>query len=202
MNMNDVNDEYEWIVGDSPLRGFRSSTTWEVLRPREEAKDWVDVVWFKGGIPKLAFTMWIANYDRLPTRSRLAAWGLAISPTCPFCSDFDETRDHLMLSCTYSYEVWREVLLRCHPPSTMFTTWSELLSWIRSSPSKKLTLLRKLAVQTVIFNLWKQRNNLIHNQTSIPPATVFHSVDKQLRNIISARRIRKPFNALMSMWLR
>ncbi|XP_033135130.1 uncharacterized protein LOC117128000 [Brassica rapa] len=198
----DVNDDYEWIAGDSPLHSFRSSTTWEVLRPREELKDWVDVVWFKGGIPKHAFTMWVANYDRLPTRSRLAAWGISISPACPFCSGYDETRDHLMLSCVYSIDVWREVLLRCQPPPTMFTTWSELLSWIRSSPSNRLTLLRKLAVQTVIFTLWKQRNNLVHNQTSIPAATVFHSVDKQLRNIISARRKRKSFKALMAMWLR
>lgn len=114
----DVNDEYEWIAGDSPLRNFRSVTTWEVLRPREEVKDWVDVVWFKGCIPKHAFTMWVTNYDRLPTRSILAAWGLPVSPTCPMCSSFDETRYHLMLSCGYIKDVWREVLRRCQPPST------------------------------------------------------------------------------------
>lgn len=152
-----VNDEYEWIAGDSQLRIFRSATTWEVLRPREDVKDWVDVVWFKGYIPKHAFTMWVANYDRLSTRSRLVAWGVPISPLCPLCSTYDETRDHLMLPCNYSREVWREVLHRCQPPSIMFTTWAELLSWIRSSQSKRLTLLRKLAVQTVIFHLWKQK---------------------------------------------
>ncbi|XP_018464335.1 uncharacterized protein LOC108835601 [Raphanus sativus] len=150
-----VVDKVEWLAADFLSRIFRSSTTWEVLRPREEVKDWVDIVWFKGGIPKLAFTMWIANYNRLPTRSRLAAWGLPISSDCPFCSRYEETRDHLMLSCPYSTAVWQEVLRRCHPPSSMFTSWSELLSWVRSSPSKKLTLLRKLAVQAVIFNIWK-----------------------------------------------
>ncbi|XP_013601738.1 PREDICTED: uncharacterized protein LOC106309229 [Brassica oleracea var. oleracea] len=152
-----VNDEYEWIAGDSQLRIFRSATTWEVLRPREDVKDWVDVVWFKGCIPKHAFIMWVANYDRLSTRSRLVAWVVPISPLCPLCSTYDETRDHLMLPCNYSREVWREVLHRCQPPSIMFTTWAELLSWIRSSQSKRLTLLRKLAVQTVIFHLWKQK---------------------------------------------
>ena len=197
-----VNDEYEWIAGDSQLRIFRSATTWEVLRPREDVKHWVDVVWFKGCIPKHAFTMWVANYDRLPTRSRLAAWGVPLSPLCPLCSIYDETRDHLMLSCNYSREVWREVLHRCQPPSTMFTTWAELLSWIRSSQSKTLTLLRKLAVQTVIFHLWKQRNNLVHNQSTLPAPAVFYGIDKELRNIISARRVRKRFRNLMVMWLR
>ncbi|XP_048613377.1 uncharacterized protein LOC125587214 [Brassica napus] len=137
-----------------------SSTTWEVLMSRQQIKNWVDVVWFKGAIPKHSFTMWIVNYDRLPTRSRLAAWGLPVSPSCPFYSNFEEMRDHLMLSCEYIQEVWREVLLRCQPPNTMFVDWSELLSWIRAASSSKLSLLRKLAVQTVIYHLWKQRNNL------------------------------------------
>ncbi|KAF2616130.1 hypothetical protein F2Q70_00013044 [Brassica cretica] len=84
----------------------------------------------------------------------------------------------------------------------MFMNWSELLSWIRASPSRKLTLLRKLATQTVVFHLWKQRNNLIHNQTSNPPASFFYGIDKELRNIISGRRLRKPFRSLMMLWLR
>lgn len=198
---HDVNDVFEWVAGDSPLRVFRSSTTWEVLRPRQEKKDWVDAVLFKGAVPKHCFTMWVANYDRLPTRSRFAGWGMLLSAECAFCSRFDETRDHLMLTCEYSNQVWKAVLLKCQSPSTQLTNWSELLSWIRASPSKKLTLLRKLATQTTIFHLWKQRNNLMHNQTSIPPESVFYGIDKDMRNIISARRLSKHFHSLMAMWL-
>ena len=121
----------------------------------------------KGVIPKLSFTMWTANYDRLPTRARLAAWGMAISPLCPFCSNYEESRDHLFLGCEYSKEVWGGVFARCHPPSHTFTNWAELLSWIRGAPPQ-LILLRKLATQSTVYHLWKQRNNLIHNQISIP----------------------------------
>ena len=198
----DAVDEYEWVASDISLHTFRSSVTWETLRPREEVKDWLDVVWFKGAIPKLSFTMWIANYDRLPTRSRLAAWGMQISPACPFCSCHDETRDHLLLACRYSQDVWREVFHCCLSPTATITNWSELLSWIRSASSCSLNLLRKLATQSVIYHLWKQRNNLVHNQESITPTTVFRGIDKEIKNIISARRLRKRFRHLMSMWLR
>ena len=61
---------------------------------------------------------------------------------------------------------------------------------------------RKLAVQAFVFHLWKQRNNLIHNQTSRTAASVFHDIDKEMRNLISARRKRKHFQSLMIMWLR
>ncbi|XP_018460961.2 uncharacterized protein LOC108831963 [Raphanus sativus] len=193
----DVDDKYVWVAGDSNCFDFRSSSTWDVLRPRQDIKNWVDVVWFKGAIPKHSFNMWIANYDRMPTRSRLVAWGLPISAACPLCSNFDETRDHLLLSCAYSLAIWREVFSRCQPPVGAFTNWSELLSWIRAATSRRLSLLRKIATQAVVYHIWKQRNNMVHNQQLIPPATVFNNIDKEIRNIISARRRRKLFDSLM-----
>ncbi|KAF8087894.1 hypothetical protein N665_0564s0029 [Sinapis alba] len=198
----DIIDMFEWIAGDSPLCTFRSSSTWEVLRPREEPKDWVDVVWFKGSVPKFAFTMWVANYDRLPTRSRLAAWEIPISADCPSCPTVPETRDHIFLSCDYSFEVWREVMSRCDAPPLRFSDWSELLSWIRAATSVELKLLRKLATHTVIYHLWKQRNNRIHNHVIVPASYVFHSINREMKAIISARRLKKQFHTLMAFWLR
>ncbi|XP_033139875.1 uncharacterized protein LOC117131710 [Brassica rapa] len=198
----DIDDDYVWIAGDSPVREFRASTTWEVMRPREQAKDWVDVIWFKGAVPKHAFTMWVACWDRLPTRERLVSWGMHIAITCPLCSRVPETRDHMLLSCDYSTDVWKEVFIRCLPPSTILTTWAELLSWIRNAGTADLKLLRKVATQAAVFHLWKQRNNVVHNQISIPAATVFVGLDREVRNIISAKRKRKQFSSLMSLWLR
>ncbi|RID52601.1 hypothetical protein BRARA_G00053 [Brassica rapa] len=60
----------------------------------------------------------------------------------------------------------------------------------------------ELATQVVIFHLWKQRNNLIHYHISLSVASIFHCIDKELRNIISARKGRKQFRSFMSMWLR
>ncbi|XP_013585161.1 PREDICTED: uncharacterized protein LOC106294096 [Brassica oleracea var. oleracea] len=108
MQLQDHHELYCTLV-----RKRKSSTTWEVLRPRQVTKSWVDVVWFKGAIPKLSFNMWVANYDRLSTHSMLAAWGLHISANCPFCSNYEETRDHLLLSCEYSQAIWREIFIRC-----------------------------------------------------------------------------------------
>ncbi|XP_013624167.1 PREDICTED: uncharacterized protein LOC106330186 [Brassica oleracea var. oleracea] len=143
--------------------------------------------------------MWVANYDRLPTRERLAAWGMPVPITCTFCSRDTETRDHLLLSCEYSMEVWREVFFRCQPPSTSITNWAELLSWIRDARNMDMKLLRKIASQASVFHLWKQRNNLLHNQISIHAASVFSEIDREVRNIIFAKRERKHFSSLMSL---
>ncbi|XP_013632444.1 uncharacterized protein LOC106453401 [Brassica napus] len=198
----DIDDIYEWVAGDTPSHSFRSSTTWEMLRPKQEEVDWCDVVWFKGAVPKHSFTMWLANYDRLPTRNRLASWGMTVTTDCPFCSREVETSDHLFLRCEYTQDVWSVVFSRCHPPLASFSDWSELLSWIRAAATPELKLLRKLASQATIFHLLKQRNNLIHNHISLSPVSIFYCIDKELRNIISARKGRKHFRYLMSMWLR
>ncbi|XP_018463233.1 uncharacterized protein LOC108834396 [Raphanus sativus] len=180
----------------------KSSNTWEALKPRHVPQDWYDIVWFKGSLPKHAFTMWIANYDKLPTKARLASWGVPVSPLCSFCSKEEESRDHLLLSCDYSQQVWSEVFARCQPPASTFTKWAELLSWIRHPRSKRAALLRKLAAQTVVFHLWKQRNNLNHNQISLLPIDVFKNVDRELKNIISSMRETKSFKNLMVKWIR
>ncbi|XP_013594979.1 PREDICTED: uncharacterized protein LOC106303190 [Brassica oleracea var. oleracea] len=167
---------------------FNSQATWEVLRPRQPIQPWHDIVWFKGAVPKHAFTMWVANYDRLPTRARLVSWGLSIPIMCPFCNAMPETRDHLLLSCQYSFEVWSLVFSRCSSSHRRIADWDEFLSWIRAAQSRTNLLLWKLASQAVVFHLWKQRNNLIHNNASMPAANVFRDIDRVMKNIISSRR--------------
>lgn len=41
--------------------------------------------WFKGATSKHAFQIWIAQLDRVPTRSRLLFGGMQISSSCLLC---------------------------------------------------------------------------------------------------------------------
>lgn len=197
----ETEDEYEWKVEGSTTSTYSTADTWDYLRPRAEKRQWVDCVWFKGHVPKLAFNMWIANADRMPTRVRLASWGLQIPTTCCLCAGGLETRDHLLLTCPFSREVWHLVLSRLNPPSHLFTDWNELLSWIRSPPFPSSIILRKLAVQSTVYHLWRQRNNVYHNNIIIPPAVVARMIYREVKNTVLARRDRKQFRNLLSSWL-
>ncbi|KAL9306427.1 putative reverse transcriptase zinc-binding domain-containing protein [Arabidopsis thaliana] len=146
--------------------------------------------------------MWVAHLNRLPTRQRLASWGVAPSPLCCICSIAIESRDHLFLSCAFSSEIWKLVFMRLSPSLHLFNTWSELLSWLRSSSSSAPSTLRKVTAQATIYHIWKQRNNVLHNLQSIPPLLIFNSIDREVRNTISARRHRKRWRNLMLLWIR
>lgn len=91
-------DSYHWSVNGVTMQGYSSAKTWDSIIPRADVKDWAKVVWFIGAVPKHAFYMWIVNYDRLPTRVRLASWRLQIPTTCCLCSHYPENRDHLLLT--------------------------------------------------------------------------------------------------------
>lgn len=75
-SLSSVPDVRFWLINGVKLKQYSASQTWEQCRPRELPKDWSEAVWFNGCVPKHAFNMWIAQLDRMPTRSRLSRWGV------------------------------------------------------------------------------------------------------------------------------
>lgn len=171
-------DSYDWVVEETVCHGFSAKRTWQILRPRKELVHWANVIWFKGATPRHAFTMWIANLDRLPTKTRLIRWGMNISPTCGLCNLLPETRDHLMLSCSFAKHLWTATNERLNLPNTSFASWTALMAWTRRKNDRSPPTLRKLVAQSVIYAIWKQRNNILHNDSCIPPSTVFKEIDR------------------------
>ncbi|KAG7563624.1 Reverse transcriptase domain [Arabidopsis suecica] len=194
-------DSFDWVIEGKSGVGFSSSNTWEVLRNRESEKDWAALVWFKGHTPKHAFHMWISNLDRLPTRARLASWGLQITTECALCGGSVETRDHIFLHCPFTAFLWNRSLSRLGLPIFTFQSWSSLLIWAKAGTSSSPQSLRLLLTQALIYCVWRQRNNLIHNQITIPPLSIFRDIDRLIINSITARRNLKNFKNLMAIWL-
>lgn len=202
---SEMPDSYTWCTTSREEPKFNASNTWQDLRPtwqdlrpRGPIQTASGLIWFKGAIPRNSFNMWVANMNRLPTRARLASWGLPVPTACCLCSAYMETRDHLFLSCSYSSTVWELCIGTLNPPSRMFSTWSELLSWIRGNSPSAPSLLRKLAAQSILYHLYKQRNNVLHNRIVLPPEAIFRNIDKEMQNTITARRRRKHFLDLMA----
>lgn len=103
-------DYYSWTVEGLKLQSFSSSKTWSVIRERQPHRPWFKAVWFKGNTPKHALNMWVAVQDRLPTRVRLAAWGMLIPTSCCLCSASEESMDHLFVDCPYTQILWSLML--------------------------------------------------------------------------------------------
>ncbi|XP_019057330.1 PREDICTED: uncharacterized protein LOC109116418 [Tarenaya hassleriana] len=85
---------------------FRSGKTWMLIRESGQLVAWYQIVWFKLSVPRLAFILWEAILERLPTKDRLMGWGISHDATCLLCGTRDESHHHLFFSCDYSSSVW------------------------------------------------------------------------------------------------
>lgn len=139
---------------------------------------------------------------RPTTRQRLASWGVIQSDVYCLCAKDSESRDHLLISYDYASAIWSQVFSRLSPLSRQFLTWDELLSWTRLDTAQAPSLLRKVAAQATIYHIWRQRNNVLHNDQRIPPSAIFRIIDREIRNIITGRRHRKRWRPLMLLWIR
>lgn len=188
-------DYYSWEMDDSNSRFYSSAKTWGAIRPRNVTQDWVNSVWFKGNVLKHAFNMWVAHLDRLPTRQRLSSWGMNIPTYCCLCSASEESRDYIFVTCVFAAEIWSLVLSRIDQRHGAFCTWAELLSWTRLNSKAASTILRKIVSQAYIFHVWKQRNNILHNQHSITPQSIFKCIDRDIKRTSSHREERTVISA-------
>ena len=122
--------------------------------------------------------MWTVAHKKCWTADRLARKGLSHPAVCPLCDQVEETIDHLLVSCVFSYQMWFNVLqgLGLHalapgPDDLIFDDWWDNVSDRVSGQVQK-------GVNSVVilgaWNLWNQRNRC-----------VFDGADPDLSNIIS-----------------
>ncbi|KAL1192830.1 hypothetical protein V5N11_003385 [Cardamine amara subsp. amara] len=90
-------DFFAWDPKDNQRSFFSTKRTWEILQLVAPRLPWTKAV---------LFTFWTTHLDRLPVNSRVLAWGMNIDSHCGFCSQHIETREHQLLYCEYSKQVW------------------------------------------------------------------------------------------------
>ncbi|KAG5399646.1 hypothetical protein IGI04_014253 [Brassica rapa subsp. trilocularis] len=151
---------------------------------------------------------WNLPHPRSENEVILHAHLTTVAPPVPTSSAYkffwtvDETRDHILLTCGYSSEIWRYVLPRLESPNVCFMNWTELLSWIKAPARGNFCTLKKIVTQSTLYHFWRQRNNILQNRVLIPPDTVFRIIDREVRNILLGRRGRRAYNTLLSSWLK
>ncbi|XP_010425707.1 PREDICTED: uncharacterized protein LOC104710752 [Camelina sativa] len=199
-----VKDIYLWAKpnGD-PQDRFGFSDTWNMCRLSAQQVHWHNQVWFTGSIPKHSFIMWLCCLDRMPTLSRLRNWGIVEDDTCHLCEIYFETKDHLFLTCPYSFDLWRWCLRRLQMPFIDFNTWESFLLWLKSpSNEEKMTPIKLIAAQAVIYSIWHERNARIFTGIRTPVEGLFAQLDRRIRNTCSARHCILKLQDMLMLWFR
>ncbi|XP_013617795.1 PREDICTED: uncharacterized protein LOC106324361 [Brassica oleracea var. oleracea] len=198
-----TDDEFYWFIDGENLPRYSASRTWGAIRNRAPAVTWSSSVWFRSATPRHAFLMWIAQNDRMPTRVRLTSWGLGISSNCCLCDSTPETRDHLLLRCEVSKQIWVLVLRRLGYSHSCFITWTSFIEWLSLRDSTAPLMLKRIVAHATIYSIWGERNKRLHDGISTAPPTIYRLIDRNIRDtILGKQHIKKSFKNLMLSWLR
>ncbi|KAG2305893.1 hypothetical protein Bca52824_025641 [Brassica carinata] len=110
-------------------------------------------------------------------------------------------QNHLFLRCEVSEHLWTLILRRLGYGRFFFHTWLAFVTWMGDRDSVTPLTLRRLASQATIYTIWTERNSRLHNNVSSSTEALFKKLDRQLKDIILARRNRKAFKGLLQLWL-
>lgn len=173
-------DCVKWLP--SPTGNFPLASAWEVIRGRQSVKDWFAIVWFTSSIPRHCFILWLAIQDRLATLDRLLSWGVIANANCVLCNQCIESRDHLFFNCLFSSKVWKQVLRLCCVNRTP-RYWANEFIWAKHSLRGKsfCSIIKKLAWASTIYNIWRERNSRIHNNSFLNEEGILKIIMNDIR---------------------
>ncbi|CAH2070757.1 unnamed protein product, partial [Thlaspi arvense] len=101
------------------------------------------IVWNVGGIPKQNFLAWLLILTRCPTKDRIIGWVFSTDPACILCNSTNESRDHLLFDCDFSWLIWENVARQCN--LQLVRDWHDSISQMETlyggNLTKRLTLL-------------------------------------------------------------
>ncbi|XP_026439714.1 uncharacterized protein LOC113338526 [Papaver somniferum] len=125
----------------------------------EEGWEFDRFLWKKNIPPKVSFMLWAIFHESLPTYNMLIRRDVEVqSEVCVMCKMENETADHLLVNCSYAYEVWSYFLnafkVSLVAPNTVKAFFE---SWRMNSLSGRCKEIWWKIIYAVMWHLWKER---------------------------------------------
>jgi len=183
---------------------YKCSDTWEKLREVHPVVEWWKIVWAPVSIPRHSFMLWLVFRDALITKQRMCCWGYSGQILCPFCYGAQESREHLFFRCSFSRRIWNEIMAECYFYNVPLD-WDDIVVWsLKVLQGKSLrAVLGRLCFGAAVYHIWKQRNDLLHNNTPRTEEAILNRVRWEARARIVAKgkisHFRKNMN-LVAKW--
>ncbi|KAJ0917796.1 putative RNA-directed DNA polymerase [Helianthus annuus] len=119
--------------------------------------------WNKLVPKKVGIVSWRAVSERLPTRVALAARNIYIADKrCLFCEVYEETCDHVFVSCQFTETIWSIISQWCRiSPTYAFSLKDILDAHVFVSGSNKKKMVLNAIAQVVIWGVWRMRNGIL-----------------------------------------
>ena len=127
--------------------------------------------------------------DRCWTAERLAHRSLPHEDDCALCDQDEETMHHLLAGCSFSRQVWHEILSWCSPttapPDGSLSYFAWLSAAMQLTPTSRRRGLDTIAARTAL-SLWRHRNVIILDKIAPAAAALISAIKDEARSWVAA----------------
>eukprot|EP00253_Pinus_taeda_P003033 PITA_03033 len=163
-------------------------TGYNFSNPNNTWKDlWKHPQWMK-----IKMFMWMVHRKNILTWENLRKKGFAGPSRCHLCGIQEEMRDHLLSLCTFTSTLWNWAVCIFRQTDRDENDISKTLkNWRKKlSENKTINSAGTLIPSFLIWNVWKERNNIIFKDKSSPPHIIINQLLRQLKETVNTIRKR------------
>ncbi|KAJ1389005.1 Ribonuclease H-like superfamily [Sesbania bispinosa] len=120
----------------------------------------------------------------LPVKEELHMRRIAQDPKCPICKQENEPVEHMFLLCDWTRPIWFGSTLQHIPDRSTFT---DISSWLRErvkiqESNQDRGLADNTLLACILWNIWKERNSVIFQETKPNPKVVLIRANSLFRD--------------------
>ncbi|OWM68682.1 hypothetical protein CDL15_Pgr023647 [Punica granatum] len=158
-----LEDRVVWCF--DPNSTFPINSAWNSMRRKGTEVHWHKILWFRPRIPNHCFMSWLALHNRLSALDRVKRWKHSIGSLCVLYHMGEESRNHSLLSCTYSKSIWNSILLLNGERRTC-RDWNYEIKWTLRGKSLQVVVTRRLSWHAHLYYVWQARIDFILSDVS------------------------------------
>ncbi|PKU68537.1 Putative ribonuclease H protein [Dendrobium catenatum] len=123
---------------------------------------WYKMVWHKRNALKFSVFAWLANVGGLKTADALRIRNISVPIQCSLCYNGDESVSHIYFECPFSFNILIDLFSEMSS-FLLRPNIRQVYDWINGKYHGNLEVLNfyKLVISTLIYFIWKERNNRI-----------------------------------------
>ncbi|KAL0281961.1 UNVERIFIED_CONTAM: hypothetical protein Sradi_7277100 [Sesamum radiatum] len=190
-------DQVLWKTGT-----FSTQSLLQFLQPAAPRVIWHQLFGGKFGLPRHEFILWLAILERLSTMDRV--WASPMGQQCVLCGGQQrESHCHLFFHCSFS-RCCLDFLRRRVRFRWPNRSWHLDIFWAarRWRGKHLLNAASRAMLASIIYNIWRERNSRIFQQSSVSAEVVAARAVEEVRlRIISANlKTSLQSNVLFRIW--
>ncbi|XP_058734310.1 uncharacterized protein LOC131606041 [Vicia villosa] len=145
-------------------QSFKTGDMHIELRDNGTPVYWRQIISNNYARPRACFILWLALWNRLPTKDRLEKINVVTDGLCVFCGQI-ESINHLFFVCRHSQVIW-QTMLNWLGYTRASGDWIQESSWVSLEVEKKgwKRKILKMITAEVVYLIWQDRNGRIFNK--------------------------------------